>query len=74
MTEILSPGGKLLAKSGVFRGDSTKAKLNFDGFDISSLDGEVLKIKFNVDGKLYSFGFSDENGDFGGARAAGVCD
>ena len=72
--EILSPGGKLLAKSGVFSGDSTKAKLNFNGFDISSLDGEVFIIKFNVDGKLYSFGFSDENGDFGGARAAGVCD
>lgn len=63
--EILSPGGKLLAKSGVFSGDSTKAKLNFNGFDISSLNGEVFKIKFNVDGKLYSFGFSDENGDFG---------
>ena len=72
--EILSPGGKLLAKSDVFSGDSTKAKLNFNGFDISSLNGEVLKIKFTVDGKLYSFGFSDENGDFGGARAAGVCD
>ena len=72
--EILSPGGKLLAKSGVFSGDSTKAKLNFNGFDISSLNGEVFKIKFNVDGKLYSFGFSDENGDFGGAHAAGVCD
>jgi len=25
-----------------------------------------------VDGKLYSFGFADENGDFGGAHAAGV--
>ena len=33
---------------------------------------KVFRIKFNVDGELYSFGFTDENGDFGGARAAGV--
>jgi hypothetical protein len=32
----------------------------------------VIRIKFYVDGELYSFGFADENGDFGGAHAAGV--
>lgn len=69
--EILSAEGKCLAKSDVFNGDSTKAKLNFEGFDISSLNGKMFKIQFNVDGKLYSFGFSDKTGDFGGAHAAG---
>jgi hypothetical protein len=32
----------------------------------------VIRIRFTVDGKLYSFGFADENGDFGGAHAAGI--
>ena len=35
-------------------------------------NNKVFRIEFTVDGELYSFGFADENGDFGGARAAGV--
>lgn len=69
--EILSAGEKVLAKSELFSGNSTKEKLTFKGFDIKSLNGEIFKLRFYVDGKLYSFGFTDENGDFGGARAAG---
>lgn len=69
--EILSAEGKALAKSNVFSGNSTKAKLCFDSFNVSDLNNKVFRLKFNVDGKLYSFGFSDENGDFGGAHAAG---
>ncbi len=69
--EILGADGEIIAVSSVFDGDSTKARLDFDGFDVSSLNGRAFRIKFNVSGKLYSFGFADENGDFGGARAAG---
>lgn len=69
--EVLSAEGKTLAKSDVFSGDSTKAKLSFDNFDVKSLNEQVFRLKFNVDGKLYSFGFADEKGDFGGAHAAG---
>ena len=49
-----------------------KAKVVFDHFDVSGLNNKVFKIKFTVDGELYSFGFTDKNGDFGGARAAGI--
>lgn len=69
--EILSADGKLLAKSNTFSGDSTKAFLDFDGFDIKSLNNKVFRLRFNVSGKLYSFGFADKNGDAGGAHAAG---
>lgn len=69
--EILSEDGQVLAKSDVFSGNSTKAKLIFNGFDIRSLNNEVFRLRFNIDGKLYSFGFADEKGDFGGAHAAG---
>ncbi len=69
--EILSDDGTVLAKSDTFSGNSTKARLNFDGLDIKSLNGKVIRLKFNVSGKLYSFGFADINGDFGGAHAAG---
>lgn len=69
--EILSAEGKLLAKSNTFSGDSTKAFLDFDGFDIKSLNNKVFRLKFNVSGKLYSFGFADKCGDAGGAHAAG---
>ena len=70
--EILNEDGKLIAKSKEFSGDSTNYTLDFDGFDISSLNGKVIKIKFTVDGKLFSFGFADKNGDYGGAHGAGI--
>lgn len=70
--EILDAEGHLMARSSVFNGDSTKHELRFDRFDITSLNDCVFRIRFNVDGKLYAFGFADENGNFGGARAAGV--
>lgn len=69
--EIISEDGNVIAKSNVFDGDSTKAELIFNGFNINSLNNTVFRLRFNVDGKLYSFGFTDENGDFGGAHAAG---
>lgn len=69
--EILSDDGMVFAKSDTFGGNSTKARLRFDGLDIKSLNGKVIRLKFNVSGKLYSFGFADINGDFGGAHAAG---
>lgn len=70
--EIVDENGKVLDKSETFTGDSTKAKLNFKKLRIEELEGKVFKIKFTVDGELYSFGFTDRNGDFGGAHAAGV--
>ena len=69
--EILSADGKLLAKSNTFKGDSTKEFLTFDGFNINSLNNKVFRLKFNVSGNLYSFGFADKCGDAGGAHAAG---
>lgn len=71
--EIYDADGRFIAKSSKFCGDSTCAKLSFDNFDVKLLNGKVFRIKFYLNGKLYSFGFSDENGDFGGAHAAGVC-
>ena len=71
---ILDENGNLLASSELFEGDSTNHTLDFGGFDVSSLNGKVFRIKFDVDGKLYSFGFADEKGDFGGAHAAGIVD
>lgn len=70
--EILNEYGEVLAYSDKFSGDSTKAKLSFDNFDIKSLNNKVFRLRFTVDGALYSFGFTDENGDFGGARGAGI--
>lgn len=70
--EILDESGNVLDKSSVFCGDSTKAELKFAKINIKDLNGKVFKIRFNVEGKLYSFGFIDEKGDFGGAHAAGV--
>lgn len=70
--EIISSDGKTtLAKSGTFDGNSTKAFLCFDNLDIKNLNTKVFRLKFNVSGKLYSFGFADKNGNAGGARAAG---
>jgi len=70
--EILDAEGHSIAVSSEFLGDSTKAALAFDEFDVSSLNGSVFRLKFNVCGKLYSFGFVDERDDFGGAHAAGI--
>ena len=72
--EIYNEENKLLATSYKFEGDSTKEKLDFGDFDISSLNNKVFTLKFYVDGNLYSFGFADENDEFGGARGAGIVD
>ena len=64
--------GELLGESNVFEGDSTKAELRFDNLCVGELNGKVIRLEFTVSGKLYSFGFADENGDFGGAHAAGI--
>jgi hypothetical protein len=68
---ILSPDGRELSRSNVFEGDSTSARLILEGASVESLNDETVRLEFDVDGKLYSFGFENENGDFGGARAAG---
>ena len=70
--ELLSANGTLLAKSEAFCGDSTAHKMNFGDFDASTLNNEPFRLRFHVSGKLYSFGLADENGDFGGAHAAGL--
>lgn len=61
-----------IATSQMFEGDSTKAEVIFDDFDVSTLNDKIFRVEFIVDGEIYSFGFADETGDFGGARAAGV--
>ena len=70
--EILDASGKVLARSAVFRGDSTNAALDFGSFDVGSLNGRTLRLRFAVDGALYAFGLTDAQGDFGGAHAAGI--
>ncbi len=70
--ELLDEEGTLLATSTRFEGDSTKAELSFENFDVATLNGKTFRIRFDVDGALYAFGFADENGEFGGARAAGI--
>lgn len=70
--KIVDENGETLGVSSVFNGDSTKAELRFDDFTVAELNGKIFQIEFTVSGKLYSFGFTDENGDFGGAHAAGV--
>ena len=70
--KIVDENGETLGVSSVFNGDSTKAELRFDDFVVAELNGKIFQIEFTVSGKLYSFGFTDENGDFGGAHAAGV--
>ena len=70
--EILNVDGELIATSHIFDGDSTNAEIKFDNFNVETLNNEEFRIRFTIDGDLYAFGFADENGDFGGARAAGV--
>lgn len=69
---VTDADGHLLGQSHVFQGDSTKAPLSFDTLDIAALCGRTVRIRFDVRGKLFSFGFADARGDFGGAHAAGV--
>lgn len=64
---LLDSDGAELASAAV-SGDSTNMRL----FDVSEYNGRTVRARFDVDGELYSFGFADENGDFGGAHAAGV--
>ncbi len=70
--QLLDTEGHELADSQVFTGDSTKAEVLFDSFDVATLNGKVFRIRFTVEGELYAFGFADETGEFGGARAAGI--
>lgn len=70
--KILDGEGNVICQSSTFSGDSTNAQLVFENYDISKLNGMVFRIEFSVSGKLYSFGFADENGDFGGAHAGGI--
>ncbi len=64
---MIDMDGRLLGVGGL-RGDSTNARL----FDVAAFNGRTVRIHFSVDGELYSFGLADENGDFGGAHAAGI--
>lgn len=72
--EVYDEENKLIATSCQFNGDSTKEKLDFGDFDISILNNKVFTLKFYVNGNLFSFGFADENDEFGGARGAGIVD
>lgn len=69
---ILDSDNNVLAESERFSGDSTNYKLNFGDFSAESLNKKVFRLKFEVDGEIYSFGAADERGDFGGAHAAGI--
>ncbi|MCI8387182.1 MAG: glycosyl hydrolase family 32 [Clostridiales bacterium] len=71
---IIGESGEVIAESLEFSGDSTNVRLDFGSFDIASLEGKPFRLRFDVDGKLYSFGFTDMNGDFGGAHAAGIAE
>lgn len=71
VVSILDENKNVLAVSNEFDGDSTNQKLDFNGFDVSTLNNKNFYINFDVDGKLYSFGFADKHGDFGGAHAGG---
>lgn len=71
--KIIDENGNVTAKSNEFNGDSTNARLSFENFDIASVNGRPIRLEFEVRGSLYSFGFTDDRGDFGGAHAAGIC-
>ena len=70
--ELLDEDGTLLDRTNTFCGDSTGAELRFEHTDVSALCGKTVRLRFLVDGALYSFGFADGNGDCGGAHAAGL--
>lgn len=69
--EVLDTEGGVLAVSREFEGDSTNARLDFGEYCIADLNEKVFRLRFHVEGKLYSFGFADASGDFGGAHGAG---
>ena len=66
------PSSLKVIEEEAFCGDSTAHKMSFGDFDASTLNNEPFRLRFHVSGKLYSFGLADENGDFGGAHAAGL--
>jgi len=70
--EILAEDGSLLASSHGMTIDSTNAKVDLSDFEISTLEGKEFRLKFTIIGELFSFGFANESGDFGGAHAAGI--
>lgn len=69
--EFCDENGNALDRATPFCGDSTKAMVEFSSVKISDWNGKVCRLRFEVDGKLYSFGFTDATGDCGGAHAAG---
>lgn len=70
---ITTPDGRTLAESERFFGDETARQLSFseNSVKLSELCGRPVKISFEVDGELYSFGFTDDGGSSGGYMAAG---
>ncbi|MCQ2433252.1 MAG: glycosyl hydrolase family 32, partial [Clostridia bacterium] len=60
-TEILDMNGAVLAKAD-FCGDSTDAALVFDDFNIAGLDGIPHRLRFTVNGSLYSCAYTDAKG------------
>lgn len=68
---LLSADGAVLAVSRPFAGDSTHQPVVFPGFDLRRLNETPFRLELDVQGKLYSFGFTDDTGDCGGARGAG---
>lgn len=69
---VLNAEGMILAESKTFSGDITNALVEFEQFDVSSLNGSIFRLCFEGEGKLYSFGLADDKGDFCGAHAAGI--
>lgn len=57
-----------------FSGDSTNARLCFSEETIKKLSTAPFRLRFEVDGEIYSFGFADKVGAFGGAEAAGIAE
>ena len=70
--EILDEAGAVLVRSAPVDCDCTDQELNFGCFDVAHLNGQVIRLRFHVEGKLYSFALCDANGESGGARAAGL--
>lgn len=66
---LLDENGSVIASSKEFNCNSTDINL---GVDVSSFNGKPLRLKFDIDGKFYSFAFTDKNGGSNGARAAGI--
>ncbi len=69
---ILSEDGENLASFRPFDGDSTDALLEAEeGSSVKELNCRPIRLRFEVDGALYSFAFADGRGESGGAHAAG---